>query len=666
MDNNNQKGSNTIHFTNDDYNHHNNSTNEDADGYTINRIIEQNAHTIQNTNINELTISKLIERNQLSVLGGAGKNRVMGQKINRELNATARAVERNQLTIHSLQGNDGINFIDSPTVKRKDSKVKFQVYLDYFRKSTGMTITFLTILSFILIAITKIVSDWWLTKLVGTNENSNYGVLLGVYGALVGTILIGVFLRGAFFAWVVMPISAVVLIAIIWVIIHYSKGVEKRFKALDADSKAPIFAHLSASLEGLANICVYKAQPRFDSLNLEKIDVNNKVLFAMMQVKAWQSLYIDIIASIFIYTTALFVVVFHNKNNISPSIAGLAVASALQLLIFGQWTIRSGRDVAAIMGSVQQLLYFRKNIPSEAPNIIESNRPPQNWGEPVLKSVSFHVLPREKIGIVGKTGSGKSTLLVSLLRIVELSEGQILIDNLDTSTIGLRDLRNKIAIIPQEPVIFVGTIRSNLDPFKICTDEEIWDALKAVHLGEKVKSMPDKLVTQVLENGKNFSLGQRQLFCIARALLKKTNILVLDEATSAVDPQTDLLIQDTIKKVFRDHTILTINTIMEADRILCLDEGRVVEFNTPTNLLNNPDGFFCKLVSRSGPDAAERLRSLISLHHKDKNKEFSSIKNDETITNTAVTPPPTPISPYPNMPPSLGDDKKWMDKKGCK
>ncbi|CAG8482566.1 6134_t:CDS:10 [Racocetra fulgida] len=429
-----------INFSNNNKNNHT---------LTLNR-------TISNTEANEHTISP--------VLSGAGRTRVMGPKVNREMNFTAIAVEKNQLTIHSLNEREGI----TPTILEFDAKAK-----------------------------------------------------------------------------------------------------RKEFKA----GKPPIFAHLSASLEGLASIRGYKVEKRFDNLNIEKVDSNNKALFTLMQ--------------------------------------GLAIVSASQLLIFGHSMIRSGRDVAAIMDSVQQLLYFRQNIPSEAPSIIDGNRPPPNWGErgeikfenvilrynlygvAVLKDISFHIKPREKVGIIGKTGS------------VELAGGYIWIDDVDISTIGLRDLRNKIAIIPQEPVIFAGTIKSNLDPFGKCTDEEIWNALEAVHLDGKVKSMPDRLGTAVLESGKKFSLGQRQLFCIARALLKKTNILILDEATSAVDAATD-------------------------------HEGRVAEFDTLSNLLSNPNGFFYQLVAHSGPDIAQRLREKVGIH--EIHDGSSSSKN---VDNNSINPPNT-------------------------
>ncbi|CAG8501320.1 6139_t:CDS:10 [Gigaspora rosea] len=646
-------------------------SNTEANEHTISRIIESNKHTSQD--INERTIAKMIERNSLSALSGAGKTRVMGPKVNREMNVTAFAVEKNQLTIHSLNERDGIPPINIVSeTKKKEFKAGFSVYLDYFRKSTGLGLTLLMMSLFFLMTAIRIFSDWWLIKLVETDQDADFGYLLGVYGALVGAVLIGIFARGVFYAWAIMrkseslhdrtflkimrapmsyfdgtplgrilnifakhqylvddfltnvPLvigtivfvivlipytatSAAVLVFLTWLIIHISRDVEERFKMLDANSKPPIFAHLSASLEGLASIRSYKVEKRFDNLNIEKVDANNKALFTLMQVKSWQSLYIDIMASIFIYTTALFVILLHHSDSVSPAVAGLAIVIASQLLIFGQSTIRSGRDIAAIMESVQQLLYFRQNIPSEAPNIIEGKRPPSDWGErgeikfknvvlrynrfgvAVLKNISFHIKPREKIGIIGKTGS--------------------------------------------EPVIFAGTIKSNLDPFNKCSEDEIWEALEAAHLDEKVRSMPDKLATVVLESGKKFSLGQRQLFCIARALLKKTNILVLDEATSAVDAATDRLIQDTIKKHFADHTVLTIahrlNTIMDADRILCLDEGHVAEFDSLDKLLRNQNGFFYQLVAHSGPDAVQRLKEKIGIHD-----ESSSSKNVDNHTNS--------------------------------
>ena len=195
----------------------------------------------------------------------------------------------------------------------------------------------------------------------------------------------------------------------------------------------------------------------------------------------------------------------------------------------------------------------------------------------------------------------------------------ITIDGLDVSTIGLHELRNKIAIIPQEPVMFVGTIRSNLDPFNRCTDEEIWKALDSVFLGEKLRQTELKLDTEVTENGKSVSQGQRQLICIARAILSKATVLVLDEATASLDPQTDLMIQEAIQKNFGNLTMLTIahrlNTIIESDRVLVMDAGCVKEFDEPFKLLQNKDGIFFSLVEQTGELAAKKLFDIAKESH---------------------------------------------------
>ena len=206
-----------------------------------------------------------------------------------------------------------------------------------------------------------------------------------------------------------------------------------------------------------------------------------------------------------------------------------------------------------------------------------------------------------------------------MLRITEPCNGTVTIDDLDVSTIGLHELRNKIAIIPQEPVMFVGTIRSNLDPFNKCTDEEIWKALDSVFLGEKLRQTTLKLETEVTENGKSVSQGQRQLICIARAILSKATILVLDEATASLDPQTDLMIQVAIQKNFGNLTMLTIahrlNTIIESDRVLVMDAGCVKEFDEPYKLLQDKEGIFRSLVDQTGELAAKKLCDIAQQSH---------------------------------------------------
>jgi len=220
----------------------------------------------------------------------------------------------------------------------------------------------------------------------------------------------------------------------------------------------------------------------------------------------------------------------------------------------------------------------------------------------VLRGLSFSIRPRERIGVCGRTGSGKSSTFLALMRIVEIEQSEgtgIYIDGVDCSKLGLHMLRNAIAIIPQDPVLFTGSVRMNLDPFNMYTDEMIEQTLSQAHLGGLVETFEDGLDHQVTEDGGNFSVGQRQLLCLARALLRKTKILLLDEATSAVDMHTDTLVQKTIRENFRDRTILTIahriDTIMDYDRILVLDNGKVAEFDSPDVLLKR-DSMFSGLV----------------------------------------------------------------------
>ncbi|KAJ3019986.1 Multidrug resistance-associated protein 1 [Thoreauomyces humboldtii] len=425
--------------------------------------------------------------------------------------------------------------------------------------------------------------------------------------------------------WNWAPAIGLVIIGII--ILRFSTPAETKTKSLEAITKPPIFNHLAATLEGLFSIRAYHAEKRFDDMNLVKLDVNHASMLAAMSVRSFQALYLDVLSSFVIYFTALLIVLAVPRTDL-PSIAGLALSNALQMLVFVQWTVRMWGEVQSQMSSVGQLDYY-SHVKSEAPAIIADRPVPKLWpdqgdirftdvvlrykegGVDVLKNINLHIKSTEKIGIVGRTGSGKSTLLTALLRIVEIAQGSIVIDGVDLSTIGLNDLRSNIAIIPQEPVLFVGTIRSNLDPFQKSSDDEIWRALDSVQLGDKIREMPGKLDSEVVENGKNFSLGLRQCVCIARAILSKSKILVLDEATAAIDSRTDAMLQETIKTSFANLTVLTIahrlNTIIEADRVLVLDAGQVLEFDEPKILLDREGGDFRSLLEQTGPEEYRML-----------------------------------------------------------
>lgn len=268
--------------------------------------------------------------------------------------------------------------------------------------------------------------------------------------------------------------------------------------------------------------------------------------------------------------------------------------------------------------SVERIKEYCSTETHEAPWVVDYARPPGDWPAQgnvkfvnysvkyreeldfVLKDINIDIQPSEKIGVVGRTGAGKSSLTLGLFRILESDYGQILIDNINIKKIGLHDLRNKLTIIPQDPVLFSGTLRINLDPFENYSDEQIWNALENAHLYDFVQKLDKKLLFECSEGGENLSIGQRQLICLARALLRKTKILILDEATAAIDHNTDDLIQNTIRTSFSDCTVITIahrlNTIMDSTRILVLDKGQIAEFDTPKALLKNKKSIFYSMA----------------------------------------------------------------------
>jgi len=267
------------------------------------------------------------------------------------------------------------------------------------------------------------------------------------------------------------------------------------------------------------------------------------------------------------------------------------------------------------------------STPSEAEWVIPSSRPPPSWPEIgeiefrdfdmaysgnklVLKNINFQIKGKQKIGVVGRTGAGKSTLMQALFRILDPVEGTILIDKIDTNKIYLSRLRVSLSLIPQDPTLFIGSVRYNLDPFNESSDDDIWNAFKLVQLYDYVSNLPEKLESLVEEGGRNFSLGQRQLMCMARALLRKSKILLLDEATAAVDVETDAIIQNTIRKAFANCTVITIahrlNTIMDCDKVLVLEKGEIAEYDSTKKLIAT-GGIFYELVQAAGAKSAEHL-----------------------------------------------------------
>lgn len=297
---------------------------------------------------------------------------------------------------------------------------------------------------------------------------------------------------------------------------------------------------------------------------------------------------------------------------------GLAITQSTSLVGLIQYGTKTWSELDSQMTSVERVVEYAELAPESDDG---KNTPPEAWpsngrvifdnvamkyplsNSLVLKKVTFNVNPGEKIGIVGRTGAGKSSLISVLFRLFHF-EGTVLIDGIDTKTVPLSIVRSKIAIIPQDPVLFLGTLRQNLDPFEQFTDTQLWTALQDAELKEMVANWSQGLETVILEGGANVSVGQRQLLCLVRAILRNLKIIVLDEATANVDLKTDEVIQKVVRRKFRDCTVLTIahrlDTIMDSDKILVMDAGMVAEFGPPQELLKNTNGKFYGFVKSSG------------------------------------------------------------------
>ncbi|KAG0495993.1 hypothetical protein HPP92_000608 [Vanilla planifolia] len=381
--------------------------------------------------------------------------------------------------------------------------------------------------------------------------------------------------------------------------------------------KAPIIQHFSESLSGSTTIRSFGQESRFEDINSQKLDECSRPRFHNAGAMEWLCFRLDVLSSIMFAFSLIFLICLP-KGVIDPGIAGLAVTYGLNLNMMQAWVIWNLCNLENRMIAVERILQYA-GIPSEPPLVIEASRPDSKWpsiGEIdirdlqvryaahmpfVLRGITCNFPGGQKTGIVGRTGSGKSTLIQTLFRIIEPTVGQICIDGINISSIGLHDLRSKLSIIPQDPTMFEGTVRSNLDPLEEYTDEQIWEALDCCQLGEEVRKKETKLDSPVTENGENWSVGQRQLVCLGRVILKRSKVLVLDEATASVDTATDNLIQKTLRQHFSDSTVITIahriTSVLDSDMVLLLDNGQIMEHDTPARLLENKSSSFAKLVA---------------------------------------------------------------------
>ncbi|RHZ61323.1 putative ABC bile acid transporter [Aspergillus thermomutatus] len=450
------------------------------------------------------------------------------------------------------------------------------------------------------------------------------------------------------------------LIAAIFIsMIYFALGAvylnaSRDMKRLESVQRSPLYQQFGETLNGIVTIRAYGDGPRFIVDNHRRINAYNRPHIYLWAANRWLAFRVDITGALVSFFTATFVLI--NIGKIDAGAAGLSLTYAVTFTENVLWLVRLYSEVQQSMNSVERVKEYL-DVEQEAKAVIVDSRPPADWPtggsvefinyttryrpdlDPVLRSVSFAVKPGEKVGIVGRTGAGKSSLALALFRGLEAEQGQIVIDGLDIGTIGLRDLREAITIVPQDPTLFTGTIRSNLDPFNSFSDEQIFTALRRVHLigpgtsgsatpitastvsiaephptstngadvdGAAVqdnKNIFRNLESPVSESGSNLSQGQRQLLCLARALLKNPKVLMMDEATASIDYNTDSKIQETLREL-RESTIITIahrlQTIIDYDKVLVLDHGRVIEYDHPWTLINKPDGLFRSMCENSG------------------------------------------------------------------
>ena len=459
-------------------------------------------------------------------------------------------------------------------------------------------------------------------------------------------------------------------------------------KRLESIQRSPLYQQFGETLSGIVTIRAYGDERRFIRDNQVRVDTHNRPFIYLWAANRWLALRVDFTGALVAFFAGVFVIL--SIRTIDAGSAGLSLTYAVMFTENVLWLVRLYAVNEQNMNSVERVKEYIE-VEQEAKAIIDEARPGGNWPsqgaiqfmnyttryrpdlEPVLKDLTFSVQPGERVGIVGRTGAGKSSLALALFRGLEAVEGKIVIDDVDIALIGLQDLREAITIVPQDPTLFTGTVRSNLDPFGLFTNEEIFATLRRVQLiglptptaGSSSTSLvvPDLFIPQgpsssssdnhsdvdsdhglskrmtntrentniftdlsspIAESGSNLSQGQRQLLCLARALLKAPRVLLMDEATASIDYATDSKIQDTLRDV-RESTILTIahrlQTIIDYDKVLVLDKGKVIEYDAPWELISREGGIFRGMCEMSGElealtegaDKAAKKKKLIDV-----------------------------------------------------
>lgn len=462
-----------------------------------------------------------------------------------------------------------------------------------------------------------------------------------VLGALITTVstLPFVLLSVPFLGWYFVSVRSVFVTS------------SRELKRLEGLARSPIFAMLSESLGGISTIRSNGATAFFKGKFREAHDTHTRSFFSFIASSRWVGFRMDSLLFVFVSIVSYASVLFNQQGwfSVDPAILGLSLSVLLQLASLFQWCVRQSAEVVNQMVSTERVLGFCELEP-EAPLHQNGDADIVNAGWPLngsieveglsvryrpslplaLNNVTFSVPSCSRVGIVGRTGSGKSTVVQSLFRLVESDQGQILIDGVNIATLGLELLRNSISAIPQVPTLFSGcTVRENLDLFGQRTDQEIQEVVRSCHLEQILSSLPNGLESIVAEGGSNFSVGQRQLLCLARALLSRAKILVLDEATANVDRRTDQNLQDAIQRTFRNGTVIAVahrlDTIIDFDYCVVLGDGKLLEFGTPASLIRE-DGAFASMVKDTGRITSAELRERAFR----KEEQSSSLENQCT------------------------------------
>ncbi|XP_023233961.1 multidrug resistance-associated protein 4-like [Centruroides sculpturatus] len=393
--------------------------------------------------------------------------------------------------------------------------------------------------------------------------------------------------------------------------------------------RSPVFSHLSVSLYGLTTIRALNAENKFKSTFNKYQDKHTATWFIYVALNRWNCAYSHFFCLLNLFISFVVLTVSMNEDDAGSKI-GLVVNYGLMVFLLFQWSIKHSSEIDYMTNSVTRILNYSNLKPEAAYESSPEIQPPADWPQKgniefknvslqysnckntVLNNLSFRIKSGEKIGIVGRTGAGKSSIISALFRMTE-PNGNIIIDGVVTQDIGLRDLRSKISIIPQDPILFTGPLRRNIDPFNEYSEDILWQAIEEVELKDVIRKLPGGLDAHLSEGGRNFSIGQRQLICLARAILRQNKILVMDEATSNIDNTTDSRIQKIVREKLQSSTVLTIahrlHTIIDSDRVLVLDKGKIQEFDMPYKLLENKEGTFYNLVKNTGNTSMKQLNN---------------------------------------------------------